>query len=349
MAVTISAPASAPRKAHRKKGPGGKIVLALVLAAVLASGSFLAMGLSGWKDMRDMVLTWTEIARIAETEDPDAPTEFMEYDTGTGEVKPVEASRQAALAADPDLLYKPINLKALREINPDVTGYIYIPNSKVNYPILKETEPEQYYYINHNMYRARDQYGSVFELCDEERGLPGNDNPVNWLFGHHMSSGSMFATLYNYESPDFYDNPIYIYRDDWRAEYEAIGYCLVDKNDWVYDFDAFERGGEEYAGLLDYLKENNKMQAEKDWPDKYGDLQVLSTCYGGSGTRFRMVLLCVERRRAMVPEYYDSVKDVLQYGGDADNPVDASTLPGYEQPDDGIGSMDDILSGQGGD
>lgn len=325
MAVMISG----PKEAHKKKkmGAGGKALLAAVAAALLSSAVFLALGMSEWKDMKDMVLTWTELAAVAAEDDPDAPDEFVETD-GDGTVTAM--SQQASVLKEADYLYKPINLKALREINPDVSGYIYIPNSRVDYPILKEQEPEKYFYINHNMYKAYDQYGSVFELCDEERGLPGLDNPITWLFGHHMNSGAMFATLYNYEKPDFQDTPVYVYRDEYRTEYQAVGYCYLDKNDRAYAFDAYGRGTQEYADLLAYLEENNSMAAEREWPDQDDDILILSTCYGRAGTSRRMILICVEQRRAMVPEYYERLEDVEQYGGD-DTPI--------EKPGDGSGSL----------
>lgn len=344
MAVVLSEPGRGPKKLHKRGGTGGKILAAILISTVLASGAFLAMGLSGYKDMRDMVLTWTEIANIASTEDPDAPEEYVEMDLTPGSDGSVKiVSAQAPVSSGPDWLYKPINLKALREINDDVSGYIYIPDSNVNYPILKEWEPEEYFYIDHNMYKTRDPYGSIFELSDEERGEPGLDNPITWVFGHHMSSGSMFATLYNYEKADFRDTPVYIYRDDWRAEYEAFGMCYVDMNDSAYAFSDYGRDTPEYEWLLGYLKENDAMKKEGvEWPTKSDDIMILSTCYGRSGTSRRMILLCREARRAMVPEYYDSLEDVKKYGGD-DTPVNPSEMPGYVQPDDGITGMDELL------
>lgn len=320
MAVTIAGPKEAPKKKPGRMGMGGKIAAACVAAALLASGTFLVLGLGEYKDMRDMVLTWTELAELAAEEDPEAPPELVEV-VPDGDGGMTATTKQVAAERETDWLYKPVNLKALREINADVTGYIYIPGTKVDYPILKETTPEAYYYINHNMYKAYDQYGSIFELCDEERGLPDKDNPVSWLFGHHMSSGSMFATLYSYEDPDFYDTPVYVYRDDWRAEYQVVGYCHLDMHDQAYAFDAYSRNDGSYEGLLAHLKENNLMQAERSWPEADDDMLLLSTCYGSAGTRWRMLLVCREVRRAMVPEYYESLQEVEQYGGD-ETPVE---------------------------
>lgn len=335
MAVVISGGGRPPRK--KPLGKGGMLLLAAVLATLIASAVLGLSGLKEYRQMRDMVLKWTEMTEVADEPDPERPDEYyVALPDGDGGFS--VSSTQAAAAPEGDWLYRSINLRGLQEINADVTGYIYIPGTRVDYPILKEREPEQYFYINHDMQRAYDPYGSIFELCDEERGVPGLDNPIDWLFGHHMSSGAMFATLYSYEKPDFYDTPIYIYREGWRAEYEAFGFCYVDKNDAAYDFAAYGRGTEQYRLLLDHLKENNSMQKDKGWPDDDDDILIMSTCYGRAGTSRRMILLCREVRRAMVPDYYEHEWEVRQYGGD-ETPVDGNTIPGRHEEDDGPGGI----------
>lgn len=71
MAVMISGPKGANTK--KKMGKGGIAVLCASITAVAASVAFLFLGLSEYKDMRDMVLTWTELAEVAAEEDPGTP------------------------------------------------------------------------------------------------------------------------------------------------------------------------------------------------------------------------------------------------------------------------------------
>ena len=348
MAKQLTQPGS---KAPKKKPGAMAFIFPLILLRLLGTaGWFLYSGLQDYNTMRNMVLTWEQVVHVADTEDPDAPTEYVEvqlgHNAGTengepGETAPVATTKQAALQPKEDYLYRPINLAALRALNPDVDGYIYIPNSSVDYPVMKEPEPEKYYYLDHNINKEYDRYGAIFEISDLERGLPSMDNPLTWMFGHHMASGSMFATLYNYEDEDFYDNPIYVYHDDWRAEYEAFGYCLVGETDPAYDFDGYARGTDDYQELLDYLKSKNAMKKDKGWPDKDDDVLILSTCYGGAGTSWRMILLCREVRRAMVPDYYENEWEVDQYGGDK-TPVPESELTG-EKPENPVSGMDGIM------
>ncbi|MCM1297078.1 MAG: class B sortase, partial [Muribaculaceae bacterium] len=249
-------------------------------------------------------------------------------------------SGQAVYKPD-DLLYRAIDLKAVQALNPDVSGYIYIPGIPVDYPILKEAEPGKYYYIDHNIYKKADKYGSIFELCDGERG---NGSAVTWVFGHHMSSGSMFSGLYEYLEPEFAGTMCYVYRDNYRSEYEPFAACLADMNDSVYAFGEYGKGSESYKNLLGHLKTLDRYPAENvEWPDENQDILILSTCYGGAGTRNRLVVLFREVRRAAVPEYYDSLRDVSEYGGDASG-VSASEIPGYEGGGAGqLQGMDGLL------
>ena len=55
-----------------------------------------------------------------------------------------------------------LNLDALREINPQVVGWILIPDTKINYPILQGEDND--FYLNHtwegkeNSHRKRQRY-----------------------------------------------------------------------------------------------------------------------------------------------------------------------------------------------
>lgn len=331
MAVKISGPKDVPKR-HRLPRASTAIAAACIIAVLGAAGVFLSMGLSEYSDMRQMVLTWTEIAETATGNEAALAPEFIteNYEAGESAGEPVTVQSEFVKAED--MLYKAIDLEALQEINPDVSGYIYVPGTRINYPILKESEPEKYFYINHDIYKSYDAYGSIFELCDEERG---EDSGIDWMFGHHMSSGAMFTGLYEFESPENYDMPIYVYREGYRSEYRAIGFCYVDKNDSAYAFGAYPLGSENYAELLSRLKSENSMKADRRWPNENGRLLVLSTCYGQTGTSRRMILLCSEVRRATVPEYYASLDEVLEYGGETEAVPVSDPRP--------IDAMDEIL------
>ena len=98
-----------------------------------------------------------------------------------------------------------IDWNKLSSINKDIVGWIEIPNTNINYPILKD---ENLYYLNHNYDGKTNRNGSIFirnnDLFESEEIT---------IYGHNMKNGTMFATLAKYINKDFLANnsKFYIY------------------------------------------------------------------------------------------------------------------------------------------
>ena len=347
MAVEIIA----PNKPKKKKSHLLDFFIIFIVLCLIGGGVYAFIyAFQDYSQMRHMELTWTEVVDIANTDDPDKPTTYLEY-----QVKPVEnnnindntGNRPNSIilpgiivpsvkeemtvvdiaednTAQVDYLYRPINLNALRKVNEDVSGYIYIPNTKVDYPIMKETVPEAYYYLNHNINREVDRYGSIFEINDNERKISEMNNAVNIIFGHNMRSGAMFAGITNYKYQGYSSNPVYIYRDNYRIEYMPFAFCTVDCHDSLYDFDAFELGSENYKNLLDWIMSKNSINFKTEAPNENEPIIVLSTCRDADSD-VRQIVCLREIRKAIVPEYYDSLQEVYQYGGDTNGIVNTNS------------------------
>lgn len=358
MAVVISEQGgscnSGPKRFFRRLRDAdamAKIVAGLTAGSLAIGGTFLYLGFREYKAMADARAEWVQVSDLASgagSGAPAGPEPFIEIPVGRMPGYEFEASSGQAVYKPDDALYKAVDLAALQALNPNVSGYIYIPGTRIDYPILKEQSVKDYFYIDHNIYNRPDKYGSVFELSDEERGGP--DSPVNWIFGHHMSSGSMFSDLYKFLEDGLAGTPVYIYRDGYRCEYQAFAACTVDMDDLVYDFDGYERGSEDYRALLERMCGISKLPGGMaDPPGADLDVTVLSTCYGGAGTRNRLVVLLYETRRAVTQEYYDSLADVYQYGGDP-SPLDPDEVPGgtsYVDPDGNLADFETTLEGAG--
>ncbi len=93
-----------------------------------------------------------------------------------------------------------IDWEGLRAINPDVVGWIYVPNSVINYPIVWRENDDNYYlkrtFGDNSVGTFGAEYGTVM--------LSGANSPlwtdqVNIVYGHHLNNGSMFAHFATYE------------------------------------------------------------------------------------------------------------------------------------------------------
>ena len=134
---------------------------------------------------------------------------------------------------------KPINEKyeriknklySLKELYPDLYGWIELPNTQINYPIMQTDNND--YYLTHSYTGSSLQAGSIFADYRCDSTLMDNYNLV--LYGHHMSAsnvGSMFHSLDKFLDEDFFrnNNTIYIYTLDGMYTYKVFSVYSTDK------------------------------------------------------------------------------------------------------------------------
>lgn len=87
-------------------------------------------------------------------------------------------------------------------INSDVIGWVTVPGTAIDYPIVQAPADDPDYYLHHDVYRDYNVYGVPYLDADcADTGLLDSRNAV--VFGHHMNDGSMFAAFADYSEPDF--------------------------------------------------------------------------------------------------------------------------------------------------
>ncbi|MGN0157837.1 MAG: class B sortase [Brotaphodocola sp.] len=123
----------------------------------------------------------------------------------------------------------PIDFETLRIENPDVIGWIQIPDTKIDYPILYAEDNETYL---HKDFNGKDSvYGSIYLDCDSEPDFSGWNNPI---YGHHMKDGSMFKDVVKFKDKDFFKNHQYfeIYTPERTIRLKAIS-CYYSSSDGI--------------------------------------------------------------------------------------------------------------------
>lgn len=108
--------------------------------------------------------------------------------------------------------------------NSDMVGWISIPDTDINYPVM-QTFGDEDFYIDHDFYGAKDSNGTIFvdSRCDIV-----NEPSNTILYGHNMRSGMMFGSLKKYQKKDYFDEHRYVYFDTIYEHrmYQVVAVCL---------------------------------------------------------------------------------------------------------------------------
>ena len=93
-----------------------------------------------------------------------------------------------------------VNFEELKKVNTDVDGWIYCPGTVIDYPVMHSLSNDTY--LHHSYDGTYNASGSIFI---DERNQRNYADPVTILYGHHMASGAMFATLDWWQVKSYYD------------------------------------------------------------------------------------------------------------------------------------------------
>lgn len=98
--------------------------------------------------------------------------------------------------------------EALRNLNPDICGWIYGPGTVIDYPIVQG--PDNDYYLTRTVNGGNSIAGSIFLESGNSRDFTDD---VSVLYGHHIRGGRMFSSLSGYKRKGYYEQhpDLYLY------------------------------------------------------------------------------------------------------------------------------------------
>ena len=165
----------------------------------------------------------------------------------------------------------------LYERNSDLVGWIAIPDTNINYPVVQSPDrPDHYLY--RDFYGEDSTHGCIYarEACNVQ--MP-SDNVV--IYGHRMKDGSMFNNLLHYEKQSYYEAHKYIQFDNLQEHhvYEIMAVFKTVATASGFDYHLFVDAFDE-ADFDDFVAQCKAMSLyETGVSAEYGDkLITLSTC-----------------------------------------------------------------------
>lgn len=171
--------------------------------------------------------------------------------------------------------------------NSDVVGWIPIPDSHVDYPILYR-DNDNTFYLSHNSLGNKAAAGGIF-LDSSSNGMMGTElsptDGVTFLQGHSMKNGTIFGDLLEYKDQDFFDGHqmVYMYAPETGlVEYRIFSVILINA--------ATEGVKVAFNSMIERLGHYNEIVGRSmvDISENINllDVLVLGTCsYEGDNTR----------------------------------------------------------------
>ena len=168
----------------------------------------------------------------------------------------------------------------LMKKNPDTVGYLKVPNTIIDYPVVKTDNNK--FYLKNDFYKNRNVYGWIFADFKNEFPILSKNTII---YGHNTSIGIMFGDLVNLLNKDWYKNEEnkYIYfsttEQDYKFQIFSV-YKIKTTNDYLdinYD-----------ENFIKMIKERSFMDFNVDISDE--KIITLSTCYNSTSSGVKLVV-----------------------------------------------------------
>ena len=251
------------------------ITFALVIA-VAGSGFWLV---HYFIDSREQRQTYENLAEEFVLESTPTP----ESNTPAKNSSPTENSSEPAVSVSLTTAPPRHDLAALAEENADCVGWLTIPDTGIDYPVM-HTPDDPEHYLRRDFYGESASGGTPF-LDGRNAAHAEGQNLI--VYGHNMMDGSMFKPLISYLEPNFRETHKDIFLEIDGRQYR---YALLDVLETNTQCSLYQ-----YTDLSDPATESDFRAAILKETDLEGVHQApgyltLSTCNNGGGNSRVLVI-----------------------------------------------------------
>ena len=195
-----------------------------------------------------------------------------------------------------ELFEVPYDIKEMLSINEDFKGWLWIPETSVNYPVVQTDNNSTYLTTS-----FQGDYSSFGSLFLDKDSISGSRNRV--IHGHNMGSTrtEMFSSLVGYQDQSWAKEREVAYFTEPEAMEDAAYQLFAVLNFNIKDLDEFNYmktnfdTEDDFQAFIDYLK-NRSVYDTEFYPQR--DTLILSTCNRAYGKDNRL-LICFGRPDAV--------------------------------------------------
>lgn len=158
------------------------------------------------------------------------PTPLVETNTPEPEPSATEEPDRWAYVQWPE-----VNFDELASENEDIVGWLYCEGTIINYPVVQGEDND--YYLRHLFDGSYNKAGCLF--MDSRNSSDLSDwNSI--IYGHHLQSGKMLASLDGYKRQEYYDeHPLLLFmtpEENYVIEVFAGHVAKVSDTSWDIGF-----------------------------------------------------------------------------------------------------------------
>jgi sortase B len=230
-----------------------------------------AQGDETYEEIARLVISEVQPTASGSPEPSSEPEQETESEEETEEVLQEEDTEASDLAPKVELGIPAltVDFDALEAISSDAIGWLYCPDTVINYPVMGA---EDYtYYLRHLADGTYNFNGSLFLDYNCQRDF---SDKLSVIYGHNMKTEKMFGTLVKYKSQAYFDQHpyLYLYTRQCRYRIALIYGAVISAQDW-------SEGGfaQDPEGLMEYAEKNSTFVSPETYSGQE-QLVVLSTC-----------------------------------------------------------------------
>lgn len=176
--------------------------------------------------------------------------------------------------------------------NSDFVGWIKIPNTGVNHPVVKTKDNN--FYLNHDFNKNYTVRGAIY--MDYRNNVDLSDNNTI-IYGHNCYDGTMFSDLDKFDKIEYYKKaPYFEYITNDGAEYYKIYGVFItsakesEDNGYIFYYNNPKPEKYDYKGFIDEIDKRRIYTTDVDINEN-DKIMILSTCtrkmdlYNGFGKK----------------------------------------------------------------
>lgn len=176
-----------------------------------------------------------------------------------------------------------IDFDSLIKKNSDTVGWIKLPNTIIDYPVVRSNDNK--FYLKNDFYKKNNVYGWIF--ADYRNEFPDlSKNTI--IYGHNTSVGIMFGDLNNLLNKDWYNKEEnkYIYFSttvkDYKFQIFSV-YKIKTTTDYLSTYFT-----DDYNDFIQMIMGRSFIDFNVDVNDE--KIITLSTCYNSSSSGIKLVV-----------------------------------------------------------